>query len=323
MNHASVYLPGDRGLVVSVVIPAYNSAAFVGRTLDSVRAQTFTSYETIVVDDGSTDGTGDMAEAYFRRHAVRGRIVRQTNRGVSAARNAGMREATGTYVALLDADDLWYPDKLAVVMAEFELHPATDLICHDENVTCDGQVVRTSRRRLPRGSVYDALLFSGNMLSPSATVMRREEALALGGFNERADYQTVEDYDFWMRFSRERRIRLLDRVLGEYVLHERSASRRIVYHHIALERMLEDHLRAYLRSRSGPRARVRARRRLAQVYRSAARQLMAHGEAARDQQVFVGRMMRTYPLQPRNVAVALMWLARTLRGVQTVRTARP
>jgi len=235
-----------QGVTVSVVIPSYNSAGFISRTLDSVGAQTFASHETIVVDDGSTDGTADVVQAYFVRHGMNGRIVRQANCGMAAARNSGMRVANGTYVALLDSDDLWYPDKLAVVMAEFERHPDVDLICHDENISREGRVVRVSRRRLPRGNLYEALLFGGNILSPSATIVRRDRALALGGFDERREYLTVEDYDFWMRFSRLYEIRFLDRVLGEYVLGDDSASRRIVFHHIALERMLRDPDEPYL-----------------------------------------------------------------------------
>ena len=307
-------------MMVSVVIPAYNAAAFIAQTLDSVRTQTFTEHETIVVDDGSTDRTSDVVEEYFTRHGVRGRVVRQENRGIAAARNAGMREATGTYVALLDHDDLWYPEKLDAVMAEFEDHPGADLVCHNENITRDGRIVRVSRRRLQRGNAYEALLFGGNMLSPSATTLRREAALALGGFDERMEYLTVEDYDFWMRFSRERQIRFLDRVLGEYVLVERAASRRIVFHHDALERMLRDHLSAYSRTHSGLHAQLRVRRRLAQVYRSAARQLISHREGAKDQQMLVGRMLRTYPLEPRNVAVAFLWMAGVLRGFPAERT---
>jgi len=307
-------------MTVSVVIPAYNAAPFIGRTLDSVRAQTFTQHETIVVDDGSTDGTSDVAEEYFTRYGVHGRVVRQENRGIAAARNAGMREANGTYVALLDHDDLWYPEKLAAVMAEFDQFPDSDLICHDENITRDGQVLRVSHRRLPRGSLYEALLFRGNMLSPSATALRRDRALEIGGFDERSEYLTVEDYDFWMRFSRKWRIRFLGRVLGEYVLVERAASRRIVFHHTALEGMLQDHLSAYLHAHSGLATHLRARRRLAQVYRSAARQLIAHGEAGRDQQAFVGRMLRTYPLEPRNVAVALLWMVGVFRRLHAERT---
>lgn len=306
---------------VSVVIPAYNAAAFIGQTLDTVRTQTFTEHETVVVDDGSTDGTDVVVEQYFARHRMRGRVVRQENRGIAAARNAGMREATGTYIALLDHDDLWYPEKLAAVMAEFDRYPDTDLICHDENITRGGRVLRVSNRRLPHGNLYEALLFRGNLLSPSATTLRRDRALEIGGFDERSEYITVEDYDFWLRFSRERQIRLLSVVLGEYVLVERAASRRIVFHHVALERMLRHHLDAYARVHRGMLARLRVRRRLAQVYRSAARQLLMYKESSGDQRVLVGRMLRTYPLDLKNVAVALIWVAETLRRLPG--TVRP
>jgi glycosyltransferase involved in cell wall biosynthesis len=292
---------------VSVVIPAYNAAGFINRTLDSVRAQTYTSFETIVVDDGCSDGTGDVVERYFAAHGMNGRVVRQPNGGIAAARNTGMRAAAGEYIALLDHDDLWYPAKLASVMDRLERDPGIDLICHDENITRDGHVVRTSQRRRPRGSMYESLLFDGNLLSPSATVFRRDRALQLGGFDERDAYLTVEDYDFWMRFSREFRIEFLPLVLGEYVLVERAASRRVVYHHARLEGMLRGHLAEYLRGNPSHMARLRARRRLARVYRSAARQLISYGEAADDQRAFVRRMMGTYPFESRNVAVALLW----------------
>lgn len=298
---------------VSVVIPAYNTAGFIAHTLDGVRAQTFTDHEVIVVDDGSTDGTSDVVASYFAEHRMRGRLLRQPNRGMAAARNTGMRAADGACVALLDADDLWYPDKLAVVMAEFDKFPDADLICHDENITRDGRVLRVSRRRLPSGVLYDALLFDGNLLSPSATTMKRDRALEIGGFDERREYLTVEDYDFWMRFSRHGRIRFLDQVLGGYVLHEQSASRRIVFHHLALEGMLRNHLDAYLEAHSGLSVRLRAQRRLARVYRSAARQLIGYGEAPEDQRVFVSRMLKTYPFELRNIAVALLWVAATAR----------
>ena len=313
-------LVDDRSVTVSVVIPAYNAAAFIGRTLDTVRDQTFTDHETIVVDDGSTDDTADVARAYFMRHGLRGQVICQENRGIAAARNTGMRAASGPYVALLDHDDLWAPEKLAAVVAEFGRHPGVDLICHDENITRDGEVVRVTRRRPPRGNFYEALLFDGNLLSPSATTFNRAAALALGGFDERAEYLTVEDYDFWMRFSRERQIRFLDRVLGEYVLVERAASRRIVFHHLALERMLRDHFDEYVRVHAGVRVRLRIRRRLATVYRSALRQLIAYGELTRDQRAFVGRMLRAYPCEPRNVAVALLWIAGAVRRLSAPAT---
>lgn len=300
-------------MTISVVIPACDAALFIERALDGVRAQTRPAHETIVVDDGSTDGTADLVLDYFARYGMNGRVVSQQNRGMAAARNAGMHLAVGTHVALLDSDDLWYPTKLAAVVREFTACPDADLICHNENIRRDGTIVRVSRRCLPEGNAYEALLFDGNLLSPSAVVVRREAALAIGGFDERREYLTVEDYDFWMRFSRRFSIRFIDDVLGEYVLHEQSASRRIVFHHANLEGMLREHMDAYLRSHPSPMTRLRVRRRLAQVYRSAVRQLVMYGEGGRDQKVLVGRMLRTYPFEPRNIAVALLWASTALR----------
>jgi glycosyltransferase involved in cell wall biosynthesis len=303
----------DQDPTVSVVIPAYNAASFIESTLDTVRAQTYADHETVIVDDGSTDRTTSVVQAYFTRHGMRGTVVRQDNQGIAAARNAGMRAAAGAYVALLDHDDLWYPEKLAAVVAEFDQHPEADLVCHDENITRDGALVRVSHRRRPAGNFYESLLFDGNILSPSATTYRRDRALSLGGFDERIEYLTVEDYDFWMRFSLEYEIRFLDRTLGEYVLVERAASRRIVFHHEALEGMLRQHLDAYLRANEERAARLRVRRRLARVYRSAARQLIGYGEAIPDQRAYVFRMLRTFPFELRNIAVALLWMATLLQ----------
>src|SRR5438093_13378260 len=95
--------------LVSVIMPAYNVAWCIGRAIDSVRAQGFRARELIVVNDGSTDGTRTVLESYGG--AIK--VIDQTNRGMSAARNAGIRKARGTYVAFLDADDWWLPEKLS------------------------------------------------------------------------------------------------------------------------------------------------------------------------------------------------------------------
>src|SRR5687768_17409195 len=129
-------MSGDEGqqVRVSVVIPAYNAADFIERTLESVRAQTYRSYEDVVIDDGSTDGTHELVTRWLALSGVAGTCIRQVNKRIAGARNAGMRAARGEFIALLDHDDLWDPEKLAVVMAEFDKHPEVDLVCHNERV---------------------------------------------------------------------------------------------------------------------------------------------------------------------------------------------
>ena len=106
--------------MISVVIPLYNKAQSIRKTLDSVLAQIYTNYEIIVVDDGSTDDSANVAEATLRECKVygvecRGRVIRKANGGVSSARNAGILAAKGEYVAFLDGDDLWHPEYLATL----------------------------------------------------------------------------------------------------------------------------------------------------------------------------------------------------------------
>ncbi|MCX5788618.1 MAG: glycosyltransferase family A protein [Elusimicrobia bacterium] len=296
--------------LVSVVIPAYNAAAFIEKTLDTVRAQTFKDYEVIVVDDGSTDGTCEVALRYLARHGLRGRAIRQENKKIAAARNTGMRAAQGAYIALLDHDDLWRPEKLEEVMAEFKRRPEVDLVCHNENIVKDGVVVRTSANGPGVDRMYDRLLMAGNALSPSASVFKKEKALAIGGMRENPEFNTVEDYDFWMRLSKTARFHFLGRVLGEYQLVERAASRRVEYHHSNLEALLHDHFKTRFGERPSLSDRLRMRRRLASVYRSALGQLMFHGEDPELQVRYLRRMLSTFPWDPRNLARAFLWLLR-------------
>jgi glycosyltransferase involved in cell wall biosynthesis len=312
----------ERALIVSVVIPAYNAAGFISKTLDSIRAQTFTAYEIVVVDDGSSDETHRVVEDYLRQHGLHGRCIRQENKKIAGARNTGMRESRGTYIALLDHDDLWYPQKLAVVMAEFDRHPEADLICHNENITREGRVVRMSRNGPNERNLYERLLFSGNRLSPSATVFRREKALSIGGFREDPGFNTAEDYDFWMRFSRIACFHFIDVVLGEYQLVDRAASRRIEYHHANMENVLRDHFRSYLGERPTLMSQLRIRRRLSMNYRSAATQLMQFNESPAKQREYVARMLRAYPFEPRNFARCLLWVVRSFRNGQVESASR-
>lgn len=292
---------------VSVVIPAYNAASFIERTLESVRAQTYRSFEVVVVDDGSTDGTHEVVERWLALSGVRGRCIRQQNKKIAGARNTGMRAAEGKFIALLDHDDLWDPPKLEVVMAEFDRHPEIDLVCHNERVTRDGEIVGVTRNGPWVEPMYESLLFRGNALSPSATVVRRDAALSVGGFREDPEFNTVEDYDFWMRLSRQARFLFIDRVLGEYTLVERAASRRIEYHASNTVKMLEDHFRSRFGAEPGPRDRLRIKKRLAAVYRSALRELVGYGESPELQREYLRRMIRTYPLDPKNLARAFAW----------------
>lgn len=294
---------------LSVVIPAYNAAAFIEKTLQSVAAQTWRDFEVVVVDDGSADGTQGVVERTLSRLGLSGRCLRQENKKIAAARNAGMTAARGELIALLDHDDLWYPNKLQIVAAEFDGHPEADLVCHWENVTENGRHVRVVENGPACPDMYERLLLKGNALSPSAATFRKDKALSIGGFRENPEFNTVEDYDFWMRMSRVCVFRFIEEVLGEYQLVERAASRRIEYHNDNLESLLRDHFASYFGPNPGLAARLRMRRRLAAAHRSALGLLIQYGENSVLQRRYLLRMLKAFPLDPKNVYRAIHWLA--------------
>jgi glycosyltransferase involved in cell wall biosynthesis len=187
----------------SVVVPARNAEDTIGRTLDSVLIQTCRDLEIIVVDDGSTDSTALIAEQ--ADSCVR--VERQENRGVSSARNAGIRLARGRWVSFLDADDLWLPNYLAEMRTRLERDPEPGLVFTDSWVY-DEPAARIRRqpmmaRRRPADipSAPDAflkLLLAGNFVFTSATVPLHV-LIELGGYDD--ELTRAEDYDMWLRIA--------------------------------------------------------------------------------------------------------------------------
>lgn len=182
---------------VSAVIATYNRPDYVTRAVASCLEQSFSCHEIIVVDDGSTDDTAQALAQY----STRIRLVRQPNRGIAAARNIGIQRAIGDYIAFLDDDDIWVPQKLerqvdallrapgaAVAFSDFAFVPAPG---------SGSQPPRAPNRWKP-SNVFTALLM-GNWLSTSTILVRRDCLLTAGGFDE--DLRTCEDWDLWLQLA--------------------------------------------------------------------------------------------------------------------------
>jgi len=209
---------------VSVVIPAYNAAEFVGRAIDSVLAQTLIDFEVIVVDDGSTDRTADVVAPYDARV----RLLSKPNGGLSSARNAGIQAARGEYVAFLDADDWWMPEKLARQVSAMQARPDT-VFCSTAArlVNPKGEMVGEWRCGSCHGSTLEAI-FSINAHvagSGSAVVARRQALLDTGGFDERL--RSLEDIDMWMRLAAVGGYHCLDLPLAVILKQPQSMSRQL------------------------------------------------------------------------------------------------
>jgi glycosyltransferase involved in cell wall biosynthesis len=190
--------------MVSVIIPTYNRAWILGEAIDSVLAQDFFDLELIVIDDGSTDDTQRLLDGYQGAIAP----IFQPNRGVSAARNAGVAASRGSLVAFLDSDDLWLPGKLSAQVAFFRKHPQA-LICQTEEtwVRRGVRVNPKRRHRKPSGPIFLRSL-ELCLVSPSAVMMRRELFDAMGGFDE--TLPSCEDYDLWLRIGCNTPVYLID-----------------------------------------------------------------------------------------------------------------
>lgn len=209
--------------VVSVIVPAYNTAPFIAETLDSVLAQTFTEYEIVVVNDGSPD-TDELEHAltpYFD-HIV---YIKQENRGLSGARNTAIRAARGRLLALLDSDDAWQPDYLAVQVGEMERDPSVDVLYPNALVFGDGPHAGKEYMEMcpSAGEVtFESLVSRRCNVFISAT-MRREVVVRAGIFDE--SLRSVEDFDLWLRIVKQGgRIAYHRRVLARYRKHAGSLS---------------------------------------------------------------------------------------------------
>jgi glycosyltransferase involved in cell wall biosynthesis len=208
---------------VSVVIPNYNCARFLPETLESVFAQTCGDLEVIVVDDGSTDGSQEVLKAFTDRV----RIIHQENQGVSAARNRGIRESRGEFIAFLDADDLWHPEKLAKQLQLFE-NPAVGLVhCAVEYVDEQNRPLGTNFTGR-RGRVLKAIaLLQGTVVlaGGSTAVVRREAFEKVGGFDR--DMSTAADWDMWRRIACAYEIDVVREPLMKYRLRAGSMHRNV------------------------------------------------------------------------------------------------
>lgn len=191
---------------VSVIIPTYNCAHYLGQAIESAMSQTFRDFEIIVLDDGSTDNTSEV----IRQYGDDIKYIRQANRGLPAARNRAIESSSGEFVALLDADDWWEPTKLSEQVPLLEADPEAGLAYTDLRVVYDdGTVIPSflsSRPLAASGYVFDRLLLSGFIL-PSTVLMRRTCFEQAGRFDE--SMRSHEDVDLWLRICQKWKVVLV------------------------------------------------------------------------------------------------------------------
>jgi glycosyltransferase involved in cell wall biosynthesis len=207
--------------LITVIIPCYNSSAYISEAIESVLSQTYCNFELIVVNDGSTDNT----EKTIRKYLDKIIYLKQENAGPAAARNCGIQKAQGYYVAFLDADDLWLPDKLQMQVQAFDNYAGAALV-YTKFVNFEDQSGKTLSilPDAPSGMLFDKLLIESLILL-STVMIRRELLLEAGCFDE--GLQTAEDTNLWLKIARRYRIDAVPEVLVLRRLHEANISTRV------------------------------------------------------------------------------------------------
>lgn len=197
---------------VSVIIPTYNRAQFLGETIQSVLDQTYTDYEIIIVDDGSTDNTRDVI-AQFDTPKLR--YIYQENQGVSAARNNGIQQARGEYIAFLDSDDVFLPQRLEKCINYLQQHPSVGLV-HTGYIHIDEKNNPIGEVQIPpvSGHSYRLMLVEMYMLIP---VIRHDVLKNSGGFD--TNLRLGEDPDLWTRIARQYEFGVIPECLSKIRIH--------------------------------------------------------------------------------------------------------
>ena len=206
----------------SIIIPLYNGGGFIEKTLDSVLAQTYKDYEIVLINDESPDNVDQVVNQYNTNHPeTRFVYLEQKNKGLGGARNTAIRRSSGEIIAILDQDDIWYPDKLEKVAGIYRENKDVSIVCHNQYVRNRGIITNVFVMGSHEEKMHRKLLLQGNCLSTSATTFRRAVIDDVGYFSEQVNkLHFVEDYELWLRMAyKGHRFYFMPEILGEYTIH--------------------------------------------------------------------------------------------------------
>jgi glycosyltransferase involved in cell wall biosynthesis len=216
-SHEQPVDAAGRTPMVSVIIPCYNGEAFLKEAIESALGQSYSRVEVVVVDDGSTDGTPEIAKAFPIRY------IRQRNRGLTASRNLGVRESSGSYIVFLDADDRLLPEAIETGIRVLLQNPECAMTVGDHRfVAADGSYLSHSRKTCLLTSHYEALLKSNFIEMISSVLFRKSVLEEVGGFD--TNLRVAEDYELYLRIARDHAVCCHSSVVAEYRMHKDNVS---------------------------------------------------------------------------------------------------
>ena len=228
---------------ISIIVPTFNHANFLKRAIRSVIEQTHSEWEMIVIDNHSKDETDQVIQGFKDARIT---LLKIENQGIIAAsRNKGLRLAKGGWIAFLDSDDLWSPNRLEVFCACIKKYNDIDVWSSNENyVDRAKKIVQPLKYGPFKKPFYKHLLLTGNCLSPSATIVRRQFMIDKDiFFRETREFITAEDFDLWLLLAQaSAKFKFIDQILGEFTIHENNNSKSLDMHKINTLNVIKDHV---------------------------------------------------------------------------------
>ena len=207
--------------LVSTIIPTYNSAQYITIAIESVLKQTYPNYEIIVIDDGSTDNTFDIIKKFSDQIVY----IYKPNGGPASARNLGIKKSSGEYIAFLDADDYWLPDRLAIQINYLKEKPHVALVHSNTWILENGiEPYLAFTNYKPSSGLIFKELFLNNHINLLTVMLKRKYFDAANGFDENKELIGFEDYDLWLRIALECSIAYIDKVVSVYRVHDSNIS---------------------------------------------------------------------------------------------------
>jgi glycosyltransferase involved in cell wall biosynthesis len=210
--------------LVSIIVPCFNYGKYLSECLQSIKGQTYSNYEVIIVDDGSTDNSKEVAFSFLSD--ARFKYIYQENKGLEGARNTGICHSTGEFIAIVDPDDIWFPTKLDVQIEYMICHPNCGLVYSDAEIFIEGK--RTGRtvrngKLFYEGWCFEEMMMNNGVVSPSVLI-RKECFRNVGLFDESEIKQCSGDWEMWVRIAYKYEFGSIKKPLLYYRIHENNMS---------------------------------------------------------------------------------------------------
>ena len=214
--------------LVSIIMPAYNADFFISEAIASVINQTYSNWELIIIDDGSTDRTAEKVQSWLAKEN-RIQYWYQDNGKQGKARNLGISKSKGYYLAFLDSDDLWLPEKLAIQIEEIQKNNV-DLVFSNSYIFNDEDVAEVSNTMNVKNATFSGekaleLFLEGNRIPILTVLVKKEKVNQVGGFSEKLEIQNIEDYHLWLKLLMTGCVFFSsDNILAKYRVHNNSVT---------------------------------------------------------------------------------------------------